>query len=149
MPRKRASSRDVPEACSLWRDRPLLRRRTGPDRGSDSNGAMRRHARGIFPPARRSKVERASPIAAWDSFYVIVGSSAAALTGLQFVVMTLISTDEQERARSPEVSAFGTPTVVHFCAALLMSAILSAPWHAVSSAGLALAICGGVGVAYV
>src|SRR5438034_1279313 len=28
-----------------------------------------------------------SPLAAWESFYVIVGSSAAALTGLQFVVI--------------------------------------------------------------
>ena len=28
---------------------------------------------------------------AWESFYVIVGSSAGALTGLQFVVMTLIA----------------------------------------------------------
>jgi hypothetical protein len=29
-------------------------------------------------------------LAAWDSFYVIVGSAAGALIGLQFVVMTLI-----------------------------------------------------------
>jgi len=27
----------------------------------------------------------------WESFYVIVGSSAAALTGLQFVVMALVA----------------------------------------------------------
>ena len=27
----------------------------------------------------------------WDNFYVIVGSSAGALIGLQFVVMTLLS----------------------------------------------------------
>ena len=33
----------------------------------------------------------ASPIAAWESFYVIVGSSAGALIGLQFVVITLIA----------------------------------------------------------
>src|SRR5207247_3359319 len=33
----------------------------------------------------------ASPLQAWESFYVIVGSSAGALTGLQFVVMTLIA----------------------------------------------------------
>jgi hypothetical protein len=30
-----------------------------------------------------------SPLAAWESFYVIAGSSAAALTGLQFVVIVL------------------------------------------------------------
>ena len=32
-----------------------------------------------------------SEIAGWDSFYVIVGSAADALIGLQFVVMTLIA----------------------------------------------------------
>ena len=30
-------------------------------------------------------------LAAWQNFYVIVGSSAGALIGLQFVVMSLIS----------------------------------------------------------
>lgn len=32
-----------------------------------------------------------SPLVAWESFYVIVGSSGAALTGLQFVVIALIA----------------------------------------------------------
>jgi hypothetical protein len=50
----------------------------------------------------------------WERFYVIVGSSAAALTGLMFVVITLIA--DSEMPRSPgTVAAFGTPTVVHFC----------------------------------
>ncbi len=31
----------------------------------------------------------ASPLAAWESFYVIIGSESAALTGLQFVVIVL------------------------------------------------------------
>jgi len=30
-----------------------------------------------------------SAFSAWETFYVIIGSSAAALTGLQFVVVTL------------------------------------------------------------
>ena len=94
-------------------------------------------------------MERVSPIAAWESFYVIVGSSAAALTGLQFVVMTLIATDDEARSSSPEVRAFGSPTVVHFCAVLLLSAILSAPWHTLSSAGHALDACGVAGIIYV
>jgi len=47
-----------------------------------------------------------------------------------------------------EVSAFGTPTVVHFCAVLFVSAVLSAPWHRLSSVGLALGICGTAGLAY-
>jgi len=83
----------------------------------------------------------------WESFYVIVGSSAGALTGLQFVVIALIA--EAQAARSMlEIRAFGTPTVVHFCAALLVSAILSAPWHALLSVALALGACGAAGVAY-
>ena len=94
-------------------------------------------------------MERAMPLSAWESFYVIVGSSGAALTGLQFVVMTLIAADDQRQSRRAEVGAFGTPTIVHFCAALLVSAIFSAPWPAISSAALALAACGGAGVVYV
>src|SRR5690349_9031512 len=64
----------------------------------------------------------------WENFYVIVGSSAGALTGLQFVVIALIAEAETSSSML-EVRAFGTPTVVHFCASLLISAILSAPWH--------------------
>ena len=38
--------------------------------------------------AGRPTVESATPLfASWESFYVIVGSSAGALTGLQFVVI--------------------------------------------------------------
>jgi hypothetical protein len=81
-------------------------------------------------------------LAEWDSFYVIVGSAAGALIGLQFVVMTLIA--ERPPARGAEaVGAFGTPTIVHFGAAFLLSALLRAPWHAVASvAGL----CGFIGL---
>jgi hypothetical protein len=61
-----------------------------------------------------------------DSFYVIVGSAAGALIGLQFVVMTLVV----ERPLIPAAeagAAFATPTIVHFGAALLLSALLRAP----------------------
>src|SRR5256885_13643434 len=88
-----------------------------------------------------------SPFAAWESFYVIIGSSGAALTGLQFVVIALSA--EGRATRTPQsVGAFGTPTVVHFCAVLLIAGILSMPWHAVSSAALALGICGAAGIVY-
>src|SRR2546428_8120358 len=83
------------------------------------------------------------PFSAWENFYVIVGSSAAALTGLQFVVVVLGA--EARSIRDPELGAFGTPTIVHFCAVLLISAIISVPWHAVSSAGLALGASGVAG----
>jgi len=83
----------------------------------------------------------------WESFYVIVGSSGAALTGLQFVVVALI-TETTRRATGREMAAFSTPTVMHFCAVLLMAAILSAPWHDLSNVAWALGVCGVVGVVY-
>jgi len=88
-----------------------------------------------------------SPFAAWESFYVIIGSSGAALTGLQFVVIAL-SAEGRATRTAQSVGAFGTPTVVHFCAVLLIAGILSMPWHAVSSAALALGICGAAGIVY-
>jgi uncharacterized membrane protein len=62
----------------------------------------------------------------WENFYVIVGSSAGALIGLQFVVITLIA--ERPALRMAEASAaFATPSVVHFGVVLLLSAIVSVP----------------------
>src|SRR5438067_6607077 len=89
-----------------------------------------------------------SPLTTWQNFYVIIGSSAAALTGLMFVVITLI-TGTRMRRSSGTVAAFGTPTVVHFCAALLVAALLSAPWQALWNAGLLLGLTGLGGVTYV
>jgi len=88
------------------------------------------------------------PLEAWQSFYVIVGSSAGALTGLQFVVLTLIGESAATRGRKETISAFGSPNVVHFCAGLLVSAILSAPWSALRYPGVAVAACGALGVVY-
>ena len=88
-----------------------------------------------------------SVFSAWENFYVIVGSSAAALTGLQFVVIVLGS--EARTLRGAEtVGAFGTPTIVHLCAALLISAIMSVPWRSLSNARLALAACAVAGAVY-
>ena len=63
----------------------------------------------------------------WDSFYVIVGSAAGALIGLQFVVMTLIA-DRPMPGVSEAGRAFATPTVVHFSASLLVGALVRVPW---------------------
>jgi hypothetical protein len=90
----------------------------------------------------------APPLAAWESFFVIVGSSGAALTGLQFVVIALVA-ESRKRRTLREIDAFGTPTIVHFCAALLVAAVMSAPWRVVSSAALVLDACGAAGVGYV
>jgi hypothetical protein len=86
-------------------------------------------------------------LAAWENFYIIVGSSAGALTGLQFVVMALIA-ESRTRAGPGEVAAFGTPTVLHFTAALLVSALLSVPWASFTMAGYALGACGIAGTIF-
>jgi hypothetical protein len=83
----------------------------------------------------------------WNSFYVIVGSSAGALIGLQFVVLTLIA--ERPRATAAEAgAAFATPSVVHFAVVLLLSAFMSAPWHAVSIVAIFWGVAGLGGVVY-
>lgn len=88
-----------------------------------------------------------SLLSAWENFYVIVGSSGAALIGIQFVVIALIA-DMRQRPTADVIGAFGTPTVVHFGGALLISAILSAPWPSLLPASVALAACGLGGLAY-
>jgi hypothetical protein len=86
-------------------------------------------------------------LTAWESFYVILGSSSAALIGLMFVVVTLLAGD-QAVATTEGVSAFGAPTVAHFCTAFLVSAILSAPWARLWQAGLAVGLIGLAGLIY-
>jgi hypothetical protein len=86
-------------------------------------------------------------LAGWDSFYVITGSSAAALTGLQFVVMTLVSASEM-RTGTGELDAFGTPTIVHFSAVLLFAAVATAPWSTLSAVAIAFTLIGALGVMY-
>src|SRR5215213_397815 len=94
------------------------------------------------------ELEPLSLLTAWESFYVIIGSSAAVLTGLQFVVITLGADANIPRA-SETTNVFANPTIVHFCAALLISAILSAPWPAASTPALFLVACGIGGLVYV
>ena len=83
---------------------------------------------------------------AWETFYVIVGSAAGALTGLMFVVIALVA--NARTATEPQLDAFGTPTVVHFGAVLLLSVLLTAPWPGLLSARISLALYGAIGVAY-
>ena len=91
--------------------------------------------------------ESASTLSAWESFYVIVGSSGGALIGLQFVVITLLA-ERPTRATGGSVGAFGTPTVVYFAGALVLSAVMSAPWPSVDPLSIAVGVCGLGGLAY-
>ena len=87
-------------------------------------------------------------LAEWENFYVIVGSSAGALIGLQFVVLTLIAERPSIRAADAG-AAFLSPTIVHFSAVLLLAAFLSAPWHVITFAAIMWGLMGIGGAAYV
>src|SRR3954447_15051701 len=95
----------------------------------------------------RTDVESTALLTAWENFYVIVGSSGAALTGLQFVVIALVAETSWRRS-STEIDAFGTPTVVHFCAVLFIAAVLSAPWRTLFGPAIVLGISGFLGLVY-
>ncbi len=86
----------------------------------------------------------------WANFYIVTGSSSAALTGLVFIVITLVA--ERRRDNQPQAvtregnSVFSSPTVVHFCAAFLISGIFAAPWPSPGLAGSAIGLTGLFGV---
>ena len=91
-------------------------------------------------------MEGAPVLGAWSNFFVMTGSSAAALTGLMFVVTSLI---DRQRVSREGVGIFSTPTVVHFGCVLLASAMLLAPWHALWHAAVGLGVIGLYGLGYV
>lgn len=88
-----------------------------------------------------------TPIDGWENFYLIVGSSAAVLTGLLFVVVALTA-QKREADAVGGTAAYGTPTVVHFCAVLLVAAILSTPGHTTGSLSFSLGVSSIAGIAY-
>jgi hypothetical protein len=83
----------------------------------------------------------------WEGFYLIIGLSAAALTGLMFVVITLTA-ENREIDAAGGLDAFASPTVLHFCAVLLVAAILTTPGHTTASLSFSLSVCGIGGMAY-
>jgi hypothetical protein len=85
----------------------------------------------------------------WHTFYGIVGSSAGALIGLQFVIMTLIANMPMTRDVAHAGNAFTTPTVVHFAAVLLLAAVGSAPWDGIATVSVLWGLVGLAGAMYV
>ena len=76
-----------------------------------------------------------NPFAEWQNFYVVVGSAAGALTGLQFVAMALIAEISMGPEETGAGEAFSTPTIVHFGTVLMLSAVLEIPWRGVNGGG--------------
>jgi hypothetical protein len=82
----------------------------------------------------------------WSNFYVIVGSSAAGLTGLTFVVIALVS--DATSVRMSGLRAFVTPIVMHFGSALWLSALLCIPGHTAVSVAACMIVSGAILSAY-
>jgi hypothetical protein len=78
----------------------------------------------------------------WDSFYLLIGSGAAALIGLLFVVVTLIAELEERRA-SLGAKIFISPTVFHLGVVLVLSAVALTP-HMTGWAAAAITVVTGV-----
>jgi hypothetical protein len=90
----------------------------------------------------------ASFLTPWSAFFATMGTSAGALTGLMFVVITIVA-GVPRQTTSEGLSTYSTPTVIHFCAALYVSAIALAPWHSLVHVAVAIGLCGIYGVGYV
>lgn len=88
-----------------------------------------------------------SPLAGWENFYVIIGSSAGGLTGLTFVVMAL-ARDSGQKVRAASVGAFMTPMIVHFCGALALAAFMCMPHQRTGTVSAGLALGGLAGIVY-
>ena len=93
-----------------------------------------------------------STLAGWTNFYLITGGAAAALTGLQFVVQTLLASEPVRPVggNDPEggIAAFSTPTIVHLSLALVISSLLCVPWPGYQSLRTVLALLGAAALGY-
>jgi len=95
----------------------------------------------------------AVPLAGWENFYVIIGSSAAALTGLTFIVITLAADNSAAAAAGADarfrgLRAFITPTAVYFGTALWVAALLTVPGQTALTLGACLTVSAAAGLGY-
>ena len=88
-----------------------------------------------------------TPLSAWQNFYVIIGSAGASLIGLQFVAIALVG-NFRRNPTAETISAFATPSVLHLGGALLVSAVMTAPWLSISAPSVAVTTCGLAGLGY-
>jgi hypothetical protein len=65
-------------------------------------------------------------LAHWENFYLITGGAAGALIGLMFVVVSLTSHIELERALRG-ATIYMSPTILNFTVVLVLSAVATAP----------------------
>jgi len=84
----------------------------------------------------------------WQNFYVITGSAAGALIGLQFVVLALIAGMPRSAGLAQAGAAYSTPTIVYFATVLFLSAAMCAPWRGIAEAAWVWGAGGLVGAVY-
>jgi hypothetical protein len=89
-----------------------------------------------------------SALTDWENFYIIVGGSAGALIGLQFVVITLIADMPMLQGAEQATGVFTTPSVIHFSVVLLLAAIISIPWTAITPVAVLWGLIGLAGIVY-
>ncbi len=83
----------------------------------------------------------------WDGFYLLIGSAAAGLIGLLFVVTTLMSGIERPRALQA-ASLYTSPILFHFAVVLVISALTAVPRLPSPATGLIIGGCALVGMIY-
>ncbi|HTW73575.1 MAG TPA: hypothetical protein VMD56_01505 [Steroidobacteraceae bacterium] len=88
----------------------------------------------------------AAALAGWDNFYVIIGSAAAGLTGLTFVVIALAA--DAGMTRLSGLRTFVSPTVIHFSSALGIAALTSVPLQTTLSLQVLMLAGGAAGALY-
>jgi hypothetical protein len=79
----------------------------------------------------------------WGEYYLLIGSGAAALIGLLFIVATLTSNMDRSTVRVG-ASLYTSPIVFHLAVVLVLSAMALAPGVGRTAAGLA---CGAASLA--
>lgn len=90
-----------------------------------------------------------TPLTDWATYYEVLGSASAALTGLQFVTIALLADMPiRDPGEAEAGDAFATPTIVHFGSALFLAAAGAAPWHSLVAPAVLWALTGMVGLVY-
>jgi hypothetical protein len=87
----------------------------------------------------------ATTFSQWETFYVIVGSSGGALTGLLFVVVALAA-DRVRAGAAQGLGAFTSPSIFHFCTVLFISATIAMPRRSFTSLIVLLVACALTGI---
>jgi hypothetical protein len=87
-----------------------------------------------------------SLVTGWDNFYIMIGSSAAGLMGLTFVVIALAA--DAQRVSDRGLRAFITPTIGYFGTVLAFAAFLTVPRQSLWSLSLGFGAVGLSGLIY-